>query len=92
MIVRIVGEGQFKLGSAILDELNELDNQVVEAVGKENEGEMSRLLGKMCDLVLKKGEPVPLDDLVESDLILPSPEISLKEAEEMFTGEGLIPG
>ncbi len=92
MIVRIVGEGQFKLGSAILDELNELDNQVVEAVGKENEGEMSRLLGKMGDLVLEKGEPVPLDELVESDLILPSPEISLKEAEEMFTGEGLIPG
>ena len=91
MIVRIVGEGQFKLSSAILDELNELDNQVVEAVGKEHEDEMRRLLDQMHDLVLERGQAVPVEDLVESDVILPAPDISLREAEELFVGEGLIP-
>ena len=91
MIVRILGEGQYKLSSAVLDELNELDNEVVEMVGKEETEGFRRLLGQMRDLVLKKGEPLPVDELVESDVILPSSDIRLEEAEEMFTGEGLIP-
>jgi hypothetical protein len=33
-----------------------------------------------------------VDELVESDLVLPEPDISLKEAEELFAGEGLLPG
>ena len=55
MIVRILGEGQYKLSSAVLDELNELDNEVVEMVGREEVEGFRRLLGQMHDLVLKKG-------------------------------------
>ena len=32
------------------------------------------------------------DELAESDVILPPPDISLEEAAGEFTGEGLIPG
>jgi hypothetical protein len=46
----------------------------------------------MLDLVRDHGTPVPVDELVESDLVLPEPDITLKEAEELFTGEGLVPG
>ena len=46
----------------------------------------------MLDLVRQKGTEVPVDELVESDLILPEPDITLKEAEELFVGEGLLPG
>ena len=35
---------------------------------------------------------VPVDELVESDLVLPEPDITLEEAEELFTGEGILPG
>ena len=49
-------------------------------------------LKEMLDLVRSKGSPVPLDELVESDLVLPEPDITLEEAEELFTGEGLLPG
>ena len=34
----------------------------------------------------------PIDELVESDLVLPEPDITLKEAGEMFVGEGIVPG
>ena len=50
------------------------------------------LLKRMLDLVRDNGEPVPVDDLVESDLILPEPDLTLREAEELFVGEGLLPG
>ena len=46
----------------------------------------------MLDLVRERGEPVPVDELVESDLILPEPDLTLREAEELFVGEGLLPG
>ena len=50
-----------------------------------------KLLEEMFSLVRKYGTEVPIDELVESDLVLPEPDITLQEAEEMFTGEGLVP-
>ncbi len=92
MIVRIMTEGQYDLPGAFIDELNHIDNDLVEVVADENEVEFTTLLKKMLDLVRDNGTPVPIDDLVESDLVLPEPDITLLEAEEVFVGEGLVPG
>jgi hypothetical protein len=92
VIVRILTEGQYNFPGAYIDELNEIDNHLVLAVEEENQDEFERLLQKMLDLVREKSTPVPVDELVESDLVLPEPDISLKEAEELFAGEGLLPG
>lgn len=92
MIVRILTEGQYNLPGAHVDELNDIDNQIVEVVENEDEDQFERLLKKMLDLVREKGAPVPVDELVESDLVLPNPDITLEEAAETFTGEGLLPG
>ncbi len=92
MIVRILTEGQYELSGAYLDQLNEIDNKLVEVVEQENESEFGRLLKSMLDLVRENGKEVPVDELVESDIVLPEPDITLTEAEEMFTGEGLVPG
>jgi hypothetical protein len=90
--VRILTEGQYNFPGAYIDELNEIDNQLVAAVEEEDQAEFDRLLKKMLDLVREKGAPVPVDELVESDLVLPEPDITLREAEELFAGEGLLPG
>ena len=92
MIVRILTEGQFNLPSAYLDELNEIDNRLVEVVEQEDRAKFGVLLKEMLDLVREKGTTVPIDELVESDLVLPAPDITLEEAEELFTGEGVLPG
>ena len=92
MIVRILTEGQYNLPGAYVDELNDIDNQIVEVVEQEDRQGFDRLLKKMLDLVREKGTPVPVDELIESDLVLPEPDITLEEAEELFTGEGLLPG
>jgi hypothetical protein len=92
MIVRILTEGQYYFPGSYIDELNEIDNELVDAVETENLEEFRRLLKKMLDLVREKSTPVPVDELVESDLVLPEPDITLREAEELFTGEGLVPG
>ena len=91
MIVRILTEGQYNLPGAHVDELNEIDNELVEVVEQEDREGFERLLKRMLDLVREKGTEVPEDELVESDLVLPEPDLTLEEAEELFTGEGIVP-
>lgn len=92
MIVRISSEGQYNLPGSFIDRLNEIDNELVSAVETEDQAAYETLLKQMLDLVREHGEPVPVDELVESDLILPEPDLTLREAEELFVGEGLLPG
>ena len=92
MIVRILTEGQYDLPGAYIDDLNAIDNELVEVVAAEDEDAFAEVLKRMLDLVRENASPVPIEELVESDLVLPEPDITLLEAEEMFVGEGLLPG
>ena len=92
MIVRILGEGQFNLPGMFIDDLNDIDNRMVEAVAAEDEVQFQSLLDEMFQLVRDRGQPLPLDELVESDLILPETDLTLDEAEHIFIGDGLLPG
>ena len=92
MIVRISSEGQYNLPGSFIDQLNEIDNQLVEAVEAEDQAAFETLLKSMLDLVRENGSEVPVDELVESDLILPEPDLTLLEAEELFVARGLLPG
>jgi hypothetical protein len=92
MIIRIMTEGQYNLPGAFIDDLNELDNKLVEVVEREDREQFETTLKEMLDLVRQKGTEVPVDELVESDLVLPDPDITLEEAEDLFVGEGLVPG
>ncbi len=91
MIVRISGEGQFELPEEDADRLNELDNRAVNAAESGDEVGFGELWGQMLALVESDGRPLPEDELVESEVILPPRDISFEEARGEFTGEGLIP-
>jgi hypothetical protein len=90
-VVRIAGEGQYRLPDEDLDRLNELDNEAVSAVEAGDEPRFQELWKQMLDLVQSDGEALDDDELTGSDLILPPPDISFEEAQSEFTGEGLIP-
>ena len=90
MIVRIMGEGQYKVSSSLLDELNIIDNRIVDYVGKENEGGFRSELGKLVAAVKENGKPLDDAEIVESDLIIPPEDMTLEEATEIFSGDGLI--
>ena len=92
MIVRILTEGQFELPGSFFDDLNALDNKLVEVVELTDSSHFEAALKEMLDLVRVNGKPVPLDEFVESDVVLPAPDITIDEAGELFTGEGLLPG
>ena len=91
MIVRIAEDNQYEFPDGQAEQLNELDNQVVEAVEAGDKARFEDLWGKMIELVRSSGTPVPEDELVGSDVILPPEDITFAEAAREFTGEGLIP-
>ncbi len=91
MIVRLMGEGQFRIDDGLREGLNELDDQAAKAVEQGDEDGLHRLLGLMAENVRERGERLPDDDLHPSDLLIPPDDLSLEEARELFSGEGLIP-
>ena len=91
MIVRIATEDQYRLPDAEAQRLNELDNRAVAAVEADDEDEFHAVFEEMLDFVRRDGEKLGDDELEESDVILPPPDISFLEAANEFTGEGLIP-
>jgi hypothetical protein len=91
VIVRIAGEGQFKLPDEDATRLNELDNRAVTAAEQGDETGFYELWSQMLELVMSDGNALADDELIESDVILPPRDISFAEAQGEFTGDGLIP-
>ncbi len=92
MIVRIATEGQYELGDGAVDSLKQLDNQAVAACDANDEQQFRTAFNRLLELVRTEGRRLGEDELEGSDLILPPPDVSLGEAKEEFSGEGLIPG
>ena len=91
MIVRIATESQYKLPDDAAEELNDLDNQVVAAVEADDEDRFHEVFEEMLNLVRTDGHKLGEDELEESDVILPPPDLSFSEAHHEFSGDGLIP-
>jgi PspAA-like protein len=91
MIVRVSGEGQYEVPDDQRDRLNDLDNDAVAAAQAGEEAKFQELWAQILDLVTKECRPLADDELVESDVILPPRDVTIEEAAEEFTGEGLIP-
>ena len=90
MIVRIATEGQYRLEDEQAAKLNELDNEIVAVVQAGDEEGFRRLFEEMLQLA-RAGAELGVDELEESDVILPPPDLTFEEAGVQFTGDGLIP-
>jgi hypothetical protein len=91
MIVRIMGEGQYRLSDETLQRVNALDNAGVAAVEADDEDAFHVAFEEMLDIIRKEGEHLGDDELHGSDVIVPPADTSFAEAAEEFTGDGLIP-
>ncbi|MET9434647.1 hypothetical protein [Streptomyces sp. NPDC006551] len=92
MIVRIMGEGQWKLADSHFAELNKLDDELLDEMESGDGVGFRRTLSALLDAVRTLGAPLPDDALEPSALILPSPDATLEEVREMLSDDGLIPG
>jgi len=91
MIVRLMGEGQFRVDDACLAKLDKLDDSAMEALGRDDEGELDARLDEMWAVVKERGTQLDDADLSPSDLIIPPSDLTLDETRELFSEQGLIP-
>jgi hypothetical protein len=91
VIVRIATEDQYRLPDEDAARLNDLDNEAVAAVEAGDEDRFHEVFEEMIALVRNDGHKLGEDELEESDVILPPPDLSFAEASDEFTGDGLIP-
>ena len=91
MIVRISGEDQYRLDDGLHDRLNQLDSAVLAAIDAKDETAFKGAFSELLGFIRANGSLVGDEEIETSDLILPPDDITLSEAAEEFTGEGLIP-
>lgn len=92
MIVRLMGGGgQYRVDDSLLDRLNELDEQAVAALERNDEEELDAKLDAMSDLVQAEGEPLAENDLSASDVVIPPSDLTLEETRRLLSDDGLIP-
>jgi hypothetical protein len=91
VIVRLLGEGQFRVDDSLLGRLNELDAEVEKAVADGDESALWTGLQALADAVRENGVKLADDDLSPSDAVIPPEDLSLEEAKELLQDEGFIP-
>lgn len=91
MIIRILGEGQFRVDDATAAQLQALDADVESAVNRNDQAALTAALGALLTRA-RQGTPLPPDSLEPSDVIIPYEDATIDEVRKLLTDEGLIPG
>jgi hypothetical protein len=84
VIVRILGEGQFRVGDDAAGKLSALDKELDAAVHGADEAAFSAALRAAVQEVRTAGTPVGDDELVTADFILPFADASLAEVRKLL--------
>jgi hypothetical protein len=91
VIVRLMNEGQYRIADGVRERLNELDDEAMAALEREDEAALDGAIERMWQLVRGEGERLPDEDLHASDVLIPPADLSLEETRELFSDEGLVP-
>ena len=91
MIVRLMGEGQWRVDEGLHERLNELDEQAMAGLDAGNEAELDAALERMWQLVKDEGEQLPDADLSPFDVVIPPTDLTLEETRQLVEKDGLIP-
>jgi hypothetical protein len=91
VIVRLMGEGQWRIDDGVHERLDALDEEAVAALDAGDETQLDAALERMWELVKSEGEQLPPEDLHPSDIVIPPADLTLEETRELVEHEGLIP-
>jgi len=91
VIVRILGEGQFRVDDDAAAKLTALDKDLDAAVRDETEPAFHATLHAAVALVRTTGTPVADDEFVTADYILPFSDATVSEVRQLLA-DGTIPG
>ncbi|MFP5450262.1 MAG: PspA-associated protein PspAA [Thermoleophilia bacterium] len=91
MIVRILGEGQYRLDDAAFAKAGEFDDRVQAAAEAGDEAAFAAALSELLDVITASGTELAADEFEGSDAVIPGHGTTLAEARDLLSSEGLIP-
>lgn len=91
MIVRILGEGQYRLDDRAFAAVTVIDDRVQEAADAGDEQAFAAALTELLDAIVANGAELAADEFEGSDAIIPGHGTTLAEARDLLSSEGLIP-
>lgn len=91
MIVRVLGEGQFRVDDDTAAALTALDKDLDAAVRDELDAPFAAALHAAVALVRANGAPLPPDEIVTAEYILPFSDATVGEVRKLLA-DGTIPG
>jgi hypothetical protein len=94
MIIRILGEGQYRVQESAVADLNTIDATIEKAVAAGDQEALTGALTRLHAEVIAAGSAVADDELEDSDLILPAADATVEEVRQLLeeSQEGLLPG
>jgi len=84
VIVRILGEGRYDVPEADLPAIEQLDDELVDALERGDENEFNGALIDLIGQVRHAGTLLPSDDLRTSDLVVPHEGATLAEVRTLL--------
>jgi hypothetical protein len=91
VIVRLMGEGQYRVDDSLEPRLHELDAATEKAVEDGDQTALTTALEALAEAVREGGDKLDDAHLDASDLVVPPTDLTLEEAHDLMHGEGLIP-
>jgi hypothetical protein len=80
MIVRILGDNQYRFPDELAEQLDKMDDPLTEALQTGDEALFSTTLEKVITFVREHGEVVPMEEVVASSVIVPAEDMTLDDA------------
>jgi hypothetical protein len=91
VIVRLMGEGQWRVDDSLKAQLDELDVETERATEAGDEQALHTALRALHEAVRNAGEPLDHAHLSASDAVIPPDDLSLDEARALLAGEDILP-
>jgi phage shock protein A len=88
IIVRVQGEGQYRLASSYRGQLDGYDQKVVDAIEAGQAAALKQSVHEVIAFVQSHGVAVPDSESVASTVVLPSEDLTLDEAKKIMSGSG----
>src|SRR5919201_2607104 len=87
IVVRIDGDDQYRLQRADRDKLDQFDRDLMSAIRAGDEPKFKQNLAGLLAWVRSSGQKLPNGDLSSSDIVLPSSDMTFKEAQDLVASE-----
>jgi hypothetical protein len=81
MIVRVMGEDQYRLDDSYRAQIEQLDEAAEVAMNNGDEAAFASALHGLIQAVRQNGQVIADEEIVPSDWIIPGPDMTLSEAQ-----------